>query len=314
MLQNKVFAARGGREYFVAVGVDQPSLIRMPISHQMGFRSSTIEFIQQWTLTPTPKKMHELKLGAEVLGTHVDRLRSRAESAADAQAFFKADQADRAARALREYEADREAVKARAERERLAREAREANLKREAEERERKDGEEGEEPQEPQARAVGRPSRDNRGGHVLGTGESTAAGAANSATDEDEDDDEDEEEEDEDDDDDDDDDEDDDDEDGQAHNQALMQALSGVNMVGVGPGGFDQLLQSTMQPRTRRDNRAPRRGHFDRLNPSRGHRLGGPIEAAAPSSAPAAQGAQDTPMDVESGGATDQPGQGDKAE
>ena len=38
---------------------------------KLGFRTETVDFSQQYVLAPTLKRMHELKLGAEILDAHV---------------------------------------------------------------------------------------------------------------------------------------------------------------------------------------------------------------------------------------------------
>ncbi|OCF37404.1 hypothetical protein I316_00525 [Kwoniella heveanensis BCC8398] len=117
MLKNKVLAARGGHDYLIA----------------LGFRTQTVNFSQQYVFSATLKKMHELKIGAEILNDHIAALQKRVSLANQSVVNGASVEAARRAAALAEIEADRDTVKARVERERIAREAKERKAKEEAE-------------------------------------------------------------------------------------------------------------------------------------------------------------------------------------
>ncbi|OCF76808.1 hypothetical protein I204_02513 [Kwoniella mangroviensis CBS 8886] len=117
-IKNKVLDVKGGHDYLIA----------------LGFRTQTVQFTLNYVFSATIKKMHELKIGAEVLSDHLKALQERVELSRQSKIYGASVEAARKKAALADIEADREAVRARAARERIVREAREA---REREERER---------------------------------------------------------------------------------------------------------------------------------------------------------------------------------
>ncbi|WVQ69126.1 uncharacterized protein L199_007341 [Kwoniella botswanensis] len=117
-IKNKVLDVKGGHDYLIA----------------LGFRTQTVQFTLNYVFSATIKKMHELKIGAEVLSDHLKALQERVELSRQSKVYGASVEAARKKAALADIEADREAVRARAARERIVREAREA---REREERER---------------------------------------------------------------------------------------------------------------------------------------------------------------------------------
>ncbi|WWD07802.1 hypothetical protein V865_005906 [Kwoniella europaea PYCC6329] len=117
-IKNKVLGVKGGHDYLIA----------------LGFRTQTVQFTLNYVFSATIKKMHELKIGAEVLSDHLKALQERVELSRQSKVYGASVEAARKKAALADIEADREAVRARAARERIVREAREA---REREERER---------------------------------------------------------------------------------------------------------------------------------------------------------------------------------
>ncbi|WRT64853.1 uncharacterized protein IL334_001789 [Kwoniella shivajii] len=110
MLKNKVLDVKGGQDYLFA----------------LGFRRQSSDFIEYWVFSSTIKKMHELKIGAEVLKDHLKSLQERVELSKQSKIYGASVEASRRAAALAEFEADRDSVRARAERERIVREAKEA--------------------------------------------------------------------------------------------------------------------------------------------------------------------------------------------
>ncbi|WVW78551.1 hypothetical protein I302_100507 [Kwoniella bestiolae CBS 10118] len=117
-IKNKVLDVKGGHDYLIA----------------LGFRTQTVEFTLHYVFSSTLKKMHELKIGAEVLSDHLKALQERVELSRQSKIYGASVEASRKKAALADIEADREVVRARAAREKIVREAREA---REREEKER---------------------------------------------------------------------------------------------------------------------------------------------------------------------------------
>lgn len=140
----------------------------------MGFRTLKAEFVMAYILEPRLKRMHELRLAADVLESHVSQLlrlllpyiplqlkrkgvlansqlpdlQSRVSQLNSSKVNHKSDEASRAAKALREIDADRDEVRTRVEREKRSREYREkvrmeaeAKAKKEEEEKERLEAE-----------------------------------------------------------------------------------------------------------------------------------------------------------------------------